>query len=228
MRLSVTIMAHPERALEAYQLRDSLDHPARIVFDPEPVSKESEQRWENGLKAWEMHDSFADYHLVLQDDAVVSWGLVDGASKALAVLGRSGFMSLFTGRARPMQTEIADALSLARVEGHHWVAIPGLRWGVAIAAPVWTIPEMLSWASKRQGVSYTARIGNYYQNILGWRCWYPYPSLVDHRDELPSLIGRQHRGRAEEMASDATKVIWSVPPPGFHPLIDPTMKRFVR
>lgn len=219
MRLSVTIMAHPDRAAEAYELRNVLDHPARISFDDLPRSKDPEQRWANGRRAWELHDDYADYHLVLQDDAAVGPNLVAGLSNALTVLGPKGLMSAFTGTGSDLGTQ---------GDGSPWLWMLRLHWGLAVAAPVSTISEMLDWCDQRQGLSYHERVGRYYLDILGWRCWYAYPSLVDHRTDLRSLIGTQHRGRATEVVGDAKAVDWSQRPPGMTYLLDSELRRYAR
>jgi hypothetical protein len=226
VKVSVTIMAHRDRAEAVYRLRDLLDHPARVAWDERPASPDPNRIWDNGRQAWELHDSFADYHLVLQDDAEPSPNLIAETERAVKALGRKGLLSLFTGNPRPNQVGLRAALD-RHVEGEAWLWSHTLEWAVAVAVPVSVIPEMLIWCDQREGMSYHFRIARYFRDILGWRTFYPYPSLVDHRIELPSLIGRRHEGRASEVVENGS-LDFGRKPEGFSLLIDPSLMRLVR
>src|SRR5690606_7028895 len=172
VRLSAAIMAHPVRAAEAESVQAALDRPVPIVYDRVATpSKDPRQRWANGSRAWEAHDSSADWHLVIQDDALVCEDLLAGLERALAVLGPEGLVSAFTGHGRPEHTHVRKSWRHAVDKGHAWMSTRSLCWGVAIVAPVRTIPDMLAWCSapERQGMTYDMRIGRYYRDVLGWR-----------------------------------------------------------
>lgn len=191
MKLSAVIMAHPVRQAEAEELQASLDRPVDIIYDTNPTpSADPRQRWANGRKCWEAHDPDADWHLVIQDDAIASPDLLAGLEVALDQLGPDGLVSPYTGTGRPDQRNVARAINSATQRGHSWLSTWSLCWGVAIAAPVHTIPGMLQWCShsSKARLNYDLRIGRYYRDVLGWRTWYTHPSLVDHRDS-PSLVG---------------------------------------
>lgn len=212
MRLSVSIMAPEGRDREVYELRESLDYPARIS-DGAPGG-DREQVWRVGRKAWELHDAYADYHLVLGGDAVVVPGLVAQMSRALAVLGPLGLFSGHIPTLRHTDPDTMAARDRHRLEKGPWVWSLGAHDGLALCAPTSTIPEMLSWADGRAGLSYEARVGRYYRDILGWRCWLPFPSLVGRRGEETQLMG--------------DKVDWTETSADFHYLIDRGMRRFAR
>src|SRR5699024_8527373 len=118
MKLSATIMAHPVRKDEAERVQESLDRDVEIVYDtvPEP-SEDPRQRWAKGRRAWESYDPSADYHLVIQDDALVCEDLIAGLEKALDVLGPEGLVSAYTGTGRPNQYHIRRALRHASEKG---------------------------------------------------------------------------------------------------------------
>lgn len=219
MRLSAAIMAHPARRPEAESVQAALDRPVEIVYDtvPEP-SRDPRQRWRTGRRAWEAHASDADWHLVLQDDAVPCRDLLAGLEAALAVVGPDGLVSAYTGTGRPDQQHVKRALAHAAATGHSWMPTRSLCWGVAILAPVPTIPDMLAWCSARprQQLNYDMRIGRYYRDVMKWRTWYTVPSLVDHRDTA-SLVG--HGSGGDRVAhqwhpGSALDIDWTRTPPG--------------
>src|SRR5690606_34338582 len=162
MRLSVAIMAHPARRDGALRVREALGGEIPIIYDANPIpSAAPEQRWATGRRAWEAHDPTADWHMVIQDDALVCEDLLAGLEKALAVLGRKGLVSAFTSHGKPEHTHVRRAWRTAVDKGHAWMCTKSLCWGVAIIAPVRTIPKMLDWCSApgQQDLTYDMRIG---------------------------------------------------------------------
>lgn len=222
MRVSAVIMAHRVRQAQAKELQALLDRDVPILYDSNPTpSEDPAQRWATGRACWEAHDPDADWHLVIQDDAVACTDLLAGLEKALDQLGPDGLVSAYTGTGRPDQTHVRRALQHAETKDHAWMSTRSLCWGVAIAAPVHTIPAMLRWCSARgRGhVNYDMKIGRYYRDQLGWRTWYTVPSLVDHRDG-PSLVGHHGTRRHAHtmLTGSALLVDWArVPPAGLHP-----------
>lgn len=190
MRLSAAIMAHPVRRESAERVQASLDRHVPIIYDENPVpSADKMQRWKVGRRAWEAHDPTADWHLVLQDDVLVSQNLLAGLEQALTQLGHDGLVSAYTGTGRPNQKAAQRALGHATRCNHSWLTLQSLHWGPAIIAPVHTIPHMLDWCEPRaHTTNYDKLLGTYYRDILGWHTWYTVPSLVDHQG-LPSLVG---------------------------------------
>lgn len=218
MKLSTVVMAHPVREREVEELLGQLDRPVQVQWDPVPTpSADPAQRWANGRAAWERIDESADFGMILQDDAVACPDLLAGVEAALEVLGPEGLMSPYTGTGRPDQYHVRKALRHAKDKGHSWMSTRSLCWGVAIVAPVKTIPDMLEWCDRHAAkMNYDMNVGVYYRDILRWRTWYTVPSLVDHRDE-ESLVGHGHRsGRVahEHLKASALDVDWSRVPPG--------------
>lgn len=218
VRLSAVIMAHPARRQNAERLRRRLGGRARIVYDrvPEP-SSDPRQRWEVGRRCWMAHDPRADWHLVIQDDALPCGDMLAGLARALDQVGREGLVSAYTGTGRPDQVNVRRALSVARHRGYSWMSTKSLNWGVAIAAPVHAIPAMVEWCSaeERSHLKYDYRIGVYARDVLGWRTWYTVPSLVDHDESIPSLVGHG-KGRVAHAVCEgsALDIDWSRTPPG--------------
>lgn len=221
MKLSVSIMAHRQRQAEAEELQGWLGGDTRIAWDPKPqTSADPRQRWVTGRLAWEMHDPSADWHMVIQDDAIPAQDLVAGLENALKILGPEGLVAPYSGTGKPNQFHVKRNIAHADEKGHAWWSTKSLCWGVAIVAPVKTIKPMLRWCSltPRERLNYDMRVGMYYRDVLKWRTWYTNPSLVEHRDG-DSLVGhgttspegrRAHNFLAEGSAAD---VDWSHTPP---------------
>lgn len=209
MKLSAAVMAHPvrERAVDDLLLTLDRDVPVVWASNPQP-SHEVAAEWRTGRAAWEQYDPAADWHLVLQDDAVPCQDLLRGAERALDQLGTSGIVSFYTGTGRPQQNGVRKALAHAREQRHSWLPLWSLNWGVAVCAPTWTIPGMLAWCEWEKS-AYDARLASYYRDVKLWRTWYTLPSLVDHGD-IPSLI-RHGGGRFAHVMHEgsALDIDWS-------------------
>lgn len=202
MKVSTVIMAHRRRAQFVPELRRSLGG-AEVVWD------KINNRWDTGRRAMEAFDPEADWHLVVQDDAVVCRDLVAGLGQALPRVTPGAPVCLYIGNVRPFGAEIA-ALVKRVGDGVSWIRMPQLNWGVAIAVPTATIPEMLAWTKHRRENNYDMRLGKYYELQLRQQTWYPWPSLVDHRDS-PSLVpGRGQRRHAHRfIGEDASALDWN-------------------
>lgn len=222
MKLSAKIMAHPVRKKEAERVQSCLDRGVEIIYDTVDVpSKDPRQRWANGRRAWESYDPSADWHMVIQDDAIVCEDLMAGLEEALSVLGPQGLVSAYTGTGRPNQYHIRRALRHAVDKGHSWMTTRSLCWGVAIILPTNVIDGMLKWCDHRDRsrMNYDMRIGVYARDVLKWKTWYTIPSLVDHADG-PSLVGHGGTKRSAHQfhTGSALDVDWTrVPPTGLNP-----------
>jgi hypothetical protein len=229
--LSVSIMAHKARADSALAIQRKISEDAGwerrvpICWDPNPVpSRDPAQRWATGRAAWEAGIAAgAEWHMVLQDDVLVTRDLIAGLERALDQMpAREGLVSAYTGTGRPDQANVRRALRVADDNGHSWMSTKSLNWGLAIIAPTWTIPDMLSWCSSPQWrrarvANYDYRIGVYYRDRKKWRTWHTVPSLVEHADG-ESLVGH---GRGDRVAhrfigekSSALEVDWNRVPGG--------------
>lgn len=187
IRVGVTVMAHPRRAAFVAELLTRLDRPATVVWD------RHDDRWETGRRALLTHDPDASHHLVIQDDAIACRDLVAGVEQALAHVPENTPLCLYCGRTAPYRRVVQTLVD--RAGDASWLVMPGLHWGVGVVLPVGLIPPMVEWADGRDDIA------NYDKRISRWLgrhdipVWYPWPSLVDHRDS-PSLVpGRGSAGR---------------------------------
>ena len=212
MRVSASIMAHPDRARYVKELRDALDRPVEIYWDDNgPPSGNAERVWNVAREAWSLFDPAADYHVLIQDDAVPCGDYLAGLEKALEFVPDGAVVSpyLGTGRMAPARWDVltvrADAVHASWVRGER------VMWGVSLAVPTADIPAMIEWSSRRGGVPDDMRVG-------GWakrndrEVWYTWPSLVDHLS-IPSLT--KHRA-ADRVArkwhyGSALDLSWSGP-----------------
>ena len=228
MKLSAAVMAHPARRESAEGVRAALQRDVPVIYDKNPrPSRDKMQRWRNGRRAWEAHDPGADWHLVIQDDVLVADHILDALETALDGLGPDGLVSAYTGTGRPDQRNVKRALTHADRHDLAWMSTRSLNWGPAIIAPVHTIPAMLDWCedhierNRPPKSNYDYAIGVYYRDVIGWRTWYTVPSLVEHRDDMPSLVGHDSgpkRVAHRFHAGDARRIDWSrVPHSGLIP-----------
>lgn len=188
-------MAHPARRDYVDKLVDRLDCDPTISWDDSPVSHDPQQRWANGRRAWEMAGE-SDWHLVLQDDALAAHNLVAGLREALRHVPPRMVVSPFLGYRPGPQRNYGPTMRLVKRHYASWVQMKRMIWGVAMMAPTETIPQMLAWCEFKKGWNYDFRIGSFYRNVLRYKCWYTYPSLVEHRRSV-SLLGHGDGRRAQ-------------------------------
>lgn len=190
VRLSVAIMAHRKREAFVRELLAKLDRPAEVVFD------RRDDRWDTGRRSWQAIDKTASHGFVLQDDAVIPRDLVAGIENALGHVPEKTPLCLYAGRVRPFR-DLVQQLVNAAEEGASWLTMTQIHWGVGIVLPVALIDDMVAWCDDRDEIAnYDRRISRWVQH-QGLSVYYPWPSLVDHRDS-PSLV--PNRGSAGRRA----------------------------
>jgi len=189
VRLSVAVMAHPRRRTAAEHLARQLD--ATLVWD------ERDDEWHTGARAIATYDPTADFHLVLQDDALPVPEFLEHASAALE--HRPGdLVSFYLGTSRPPQWQAAvdDACMRAEDAGAAWITAPVLLHGVAVAIPTAAIPTLLTWC-ELSTIPYDQRIGMHWRINLRRPVYYSWPSLVDHHDTA-TLVDHDDRAPRSE------------------------------
>jgi hypothetical protein len=191
VKLSASVMAHHAREAEVGQLLAALDRAVPVHWDEDdgPPNGKADRVWRTARGAWLLADPAADWHAVIQDDAVPCADLLAGLERALEHVPADAVVSpyLGTGRTVPIRWEaLARAATSA---GASWVRTQKLMWGVCIILPVQLIPEMIERADRRAGVPDDMRVAGWAEKT-GREVWYPWPSLVDHR-RVPSLT--KHR-----------------------------------
>lgn len=214
MRVSLSVMAHPEREVAVTELLDSLGGAAGeipVSWDSEgPASGNADRVWRNARAAWGMHDPDADWHVLLQDDAIVCRDFVLGMREALRYAPEKiAVVSPYLGAGRTVSNRWDRIAARADEIGARWVRTNKVMWGVCLAVPTRAIGDMIAYADRRQGVPDDMRVAGW-ASTGGLEVWYPWPSMVDHR-QVPSLTKHKaHDRRARRMlAGSALEIDWS-------------------
>lgn len=183
VRLSIAVMAHPQRTQFVNDLVSKIDHPTTVVWD------RRNDRWDTGARSLMAFDPGATHHLVIQDDAIVCKDLSAGLTNALSLWPHLP-LSLYLGRQRPHANLFTSLVRRAQETGTSLIAMRALCWGVALCFPTVLIPEMVEWGNvNTQWANYDMRLGKYLETRM-IPTLYTFPSLVNHRNqaESPSLI----------------------------------------
>lgn len=183
MKVSMAIMAHPARQDFVDELTAGQLHDVPVVWD------QQNDRWDTGRRSMLAYDPTADWHLVVQDDAILCSDFVATVHRALACVPADRPVAFYTGRTRPNAELVRRMVEAAERLDRRWLEFPGPWWGPAVAVPVHMIDRMVAWGDENPKIAnYDKRMAAHFDS-LGVRCWYSYPSLVDHRTEgNPSLV----------------------------------------
>lgn len=195
MNITASIMAHPKRKQAAEDLQNDLwTYPFTDVWI---TYDEQNSEWHTGERAIRSGANKGDWHLVIQDDAVLTPYFYENIEAALRTIDTKTLVSLYTGQCRPLGERVKQAVDTAAAEQASWLKHYMLCWGVAILIPSDHIEPMLDFVNddRYKDTPYDVRIGIFYQrNMLP--IYYTNPSLVDHNDAIGSLL--DHDARAKE------------------------------
>jgi hypothetical protein len=168
MKFSISIMMHPSRMDFLPYLFDRLG--------PCPVSIDAGIGiWENCKAAWRFNNPEAEYHIVIQDDAIICDNFLELAERAI-ITGKlkNCVTSLFFGKRMLLMDVGKQGLKRGFVTKNM------LHWGLAVCLPVKLIEPMIAFGDKLNIPQDDARISLFLQSRkIG--VYYPLPSLVDHR-----------------------------------------------
>lgn len=216
MRLSATIMAHPERRLQVEGILARLDRPVPVTWD------KIHDRWDTGRRAMLAYDPECTHHVVIQDDVLVPRDLLAGLELALEHVPAGHPLCGYMGRVRPNAERVARMAAKAARQNASWVVMPEPLWGPLVCVPTSCIPEMIELCDGLVGIgNYDIRIGRYFQH-KGIDIWFPWPSVVDHADGESLVVGRSATKRngsrptriAHRFCGEETSVLdldWSGP-----------------
>lgn len=182
MRISAVVMAHPDRALSAKALERQLS--AMPFLDTYTIYDERNDEWDTGERALRYGIGKADWHLVVQDDAILTPDFYHNVIEAARNVPTRTVIGLYVGKVKPFPDRVKRAVDKA----YHatWLSHMLLLWGVGILIPSDHIEPMLDFVSGRTE-AYDTRIGIFYQrNMIP--VYYTMPSLVDHNDDLGTLL----------------------------------------
>lgn len=213
MKVSFSIMAHPDRAEHVHRILAAMgDVEVPIASDNEgPPSGNADRVWRNARAAWLLHEPDADWHVLLQDDAVLCRDFAAGMSEALRHVQGPAVVSPYLGNGRTVPTRWATLADAADARGAAWIRTSKLMWGVSIAIPTLLISDMIKHADTRAGVPDDMRVAGWAEKN-GIDVWYTWPSLVDHR-QVPSLTKHRAHDRyaRRHHTESAMSIDWSGP-----------------
>lgn len=208
MNISVSIMAHPKRKPAADALYSQLkQYPfssVHIIWD------ELNNEWHTGERALRGGSVLgSDWHVVIQDDALLTPDFYANIEGAISNLPTKALISLYVGTVKPYGKRVE--LAVNKATRATWLRHYLLLWGVAIVIPSDHIDAMLDFVDDPQykQTPYDTRIGMFYQrNMIP--VYYTMPSLVDHDDDIGSLLP-DHQTREPRVAHKLAigPIIWN-------------------
>lgn len=203
MNITVTVMAHPKRRAAAEKL--ALELKRYPFMDVSITWDQNNDEWTTGSRSLRRGIGRGDWHIVVQDDAIITpdfYANIEGCIRAVPI---KSLISLYTGTVKPLPERVKAAVDKAYYSS--FIKHDILMWGVGILLPSDHIEPMLEYIEDRSEL-YDFRIGIFYQrNMLP--IYYTMPSLVDHDDDLGSIIGTDAKEprRAHKVATGA--VVWN-------------------
>lgn len=212
MKVSASIMAHPDRTEFVEELADSLDREVPVAWDNEgPPSGKGDRVWRTARSAWQMFDPAADFHVLIQDDALVCEDFLAGLEVALEHVPDHALVSMYLGQGRNVPARWGVMANKARTTGASWVRSYTLMWGVSLAVPTRFIPDMIKWCDRKAGMPDDMRVGRWFQRQK-IDTWYTWPSLADHRRTESLTKHRQvERVAVHHHKGSALELDWSGP-----------------
>jgi hypothetical protein len=185
--LSITVQAHPHR-------REMVETLARrigcgINWDPTPEERPS--AWRTYRHALETAPPDATHRLIVQDDAAVCQHFEQAAQSAVAATQPGSLLCLFVPGALHAHTSAIDAAcmsdrTIALLPPGSWVPVVATCW------PTEAIPAALEWVDAQgwpEGFNADDEIVGRLTRALALPVHATVPSLVDHPDDVVSIVG---------------------------------------
>ena len=207
-------MAHPDRSALVADLRERLTGAGEIPVhwdDEGPASGNADRVWRTARGGWMLADLDADWHVLIQDDALVCEDFLPGLAHALLGVPDDVVVCPYLGRGGAVGQRWVNLGHEADRRGASWVLSHKLMWGVAICIPVRLIPEMIDRADRMVGTPDDMRVSGWAKRTRR-DVWYTWPSLVDHRP-VPSITKHRAADRhaVRYYAGSALNIDWTGP-----------------
>lgn len=208
--LSVAIMAHKKREQWVPSLAEQVPQ-AKVVWD------RKNDRWDTGAMSLMSHDPNAEWHMVIQDDALLPPDFYAGVKRMLTFVPPAHPVGLYYGRVRPRSLDTENLVRKAQSSNAPFIVHNGPWWGVGIVLPTAHIRDVVDWGTKHSNIpNYDRRISRFYaQESIP--CYYTNPSLIEHRTEnnpslVPGRTGQNRRAWRFVGPQSALSVDWSGEP----------------
>lgn len=185
-RVAVAVQHHPSRTESLNRLLSTTEVDA-VVVDPDPGGRSSAWRTYRECLRWLPSD--ASHLLILQDDVIACPGL-RRAAEAAAQARPGRLISFWQGRAPSDTARRLVAASQAgapfcEVERKRWINTVALMWPAPLVAP------FVEWADQLPGHwrADDSIVGEWAGMVNDYGCLVTVPSLVEHLDDVRSLVG---------------------------------------
>lgn len=188
IKLSISIMAHPSRSHYFDRLKEKLgDVPFSIDQNNNLI--------ENCKAAWRSHDPSADFHVVIQDDAIVCNNFKERAEKFITDMeservANNWPINLYNFFFK----QDCSSTIMYEYEKKGYMFEARNRGGVAICLPVNQIENMIKHYDTLTDRHDDERINDWLVSNKYKAC-FSVPSLIDHDDHTPSLAGNRFNNR---------------------------------
>lgn len=200
--IAYRVVAVPERIEHARRLADATG--AELVID-----HTHEGTFANHIRAL-ASVADASHVVVLEDDAIVCADFISHVERLIEERPLH-LLGLYVGRGHPVQPQplIAEVVQQAPA----WLDHPGitnrLRWAVGYAMPTADIAEVLAHLEldgpgRHPWQQTDVRIGRWH--AARGRLSYPFPSPIDHNDNIASTTSTHGKGRTAWAHCDAKGV----------------------
>lgn len=192
MKVSIAIQHHPARAALLPALLDRLPAGTAVVEDPDPDAPRRSP-FRTYLRALSTIPPDATHRLIVQDDALPCDSFEE-RMVALVTERPDTLMPLFVpGAAQHRRQMLLASMSGERWArlSNGWVPTVALVWPVALAASFLVFVEERGYDPAKQGAD-DGVVGTF-ASRRRLTIYAPVPSIVEHPDVEPSLIGRRHR-----------------------------------
>ncbi len=182
IKLSISVMAHPSRAQFFPYLQEKLG----LSLSQFSIDQKN-NLIENCKASWLLHDSTADFHCVVQDDAVIcdhfrekATAFIAEQEKRRAAEGKpaQGYNFFLKQDRRKTPLWVKDGVYTDNVT----------RGGVAICLPVSHIKPMLIEFDRQRSRHDDDRISEYIKRRR-MKILFPVPSFIGHRGDIDSVAG---------------------------------------
>lgn len=181
--VSLAIMADPRRRTSTEKLYAKLVDQGltpKVVYD-----ENHDGEWVTCIRAIKEYGKNAQYHVILQDDAIISENFRVNLENAIKHSPEETLISLYLGQTRPYPEK--SRLVYRDGKDSSWIKLSTLYWGVGFAMPTKHIEPFLEQSARDSHHMLDRRIGRFYQrNDLD--VLYTNPSIVDHDYKLGTLI----------------------------------------
>lgn len=197
VRVSVAVQHHPSRAELLPELLGALAGlETEVVTDPDPTGQPSP--WRTYRECLVRTPGWATHRLIIQDDVVPCRGFAAAAQAAVEACGHRPIAFWVGG----FPQDLCAVMRRAAQTGCPWVDF--VPWHVfPCVAAVWPVKlavRLLEWADEKPGRVTRADDGVTARFLQAERVWplATVPSLVEHPNVVPSVIGRAARGPLEK------------------------------